>query len=161
MKKETFSRVFPFALFMLFIGLEEFARFLQGKAILQVGAHAIYWIYPVKAAAVGAVLILFRKHYREMRLSDLGRPTQTVASLLVGLGVFCLWVNMDWSFGTQGAPAGFDPNVFDDTSRAGMTAMRLAGAVMVVPVMEERLPVYPGPPGGQPGLGIYVLQTGE
>jgi hypothetical protein len=137
LKKETLSRVFPFALFMLFIGLEEFARYLQGKGILQVGDEAIYWIYPVKAAAVGAVLILFRRHYREMRLSDLGRPTQTVASLLVGLGIFWLWVNMDWSFGTQGTPAGFNPNVFDDPSRTGMTAVRLAGAVMVVPVMEE------------------------
>jgi CAAX prenyl protease-like protein len=122
---------------MLFIGLEEFARYLQGKAILPVGDQAIYWIYPVKAVAVGAVLIFFRKHYKEMRLSDLGRPAQTVASLLVGLGIFWLWVNMDWSFGTQGTPSGFNPNVFDDPSRAGMTAVRLAGAVLVVPVMEE------------------------
>jgi CAAX prenyl protease-like protein len=160
LKKETFSRVFPFALFMLFIGLEEFARFLQGKAILQVGAHAIYWIYPMKAAAVGAVLILFRKHYQEIRLSDLGSPARTAASLLVGLGVFWLWINMDWSFGTQGTPSGFNLNVFDDTSRTGMTAVRLAGAVLVVPVMEERLPVYPGPPGGQPGLGDLCAADG-
>jgi len=122
---------------MLFIGLEEFVRFLQGKAIIQVDAQTISWIYPVKAVAVGTVLILFRRHYREMRLGDFGRPAQTVASLLVGLGVFWLWVNMDWSFGTQGTPSGFNPNVFDDTARAGMTAMRLAGAVLVVPVMEE------------------------
>lgn len=137
MKRATFSRVFPFALFMLFIGLEELARYLQGKDILQVDTQDIYWIYPVKAAAVGAVLVLFRKHYREIRLSDLGSPARTAASLLVGLGVFWLWVNMDWSFGTQGTPSGFNPNVFDAPSRAGMTAVRLAGAVLVVPVMEE------------------------
>jgi CAAX prenyl protease-like protein len=122
---------------MLFIGVEEFARYLQGKDILLVGDHLLYWIYPVKAALVGAVLIYFRKHYQEIRLSDLGRPVHAAASLLAGLGVFWLWVNMDWSFGTLGTPAGFDPNVFVGPEKVGMTAARLAGAVVVVPIMEE------------------------
>lgn len=137
MKKETFPRIFPFALFMLFIGLEEFARFLLDKGILHVEAHAIYWIYPVKAAAVGVALVFLRKHYQELRLSDFGKPVFTAASVLVGLVVFWLWVNMDWSFGTQGTPLGFNPNVFDGLEREGMTVARLAGAVLVVPVMEE------------------------
>lgn len=137
MTKTAFIRIFPFALFMLFIGVEEFARYLQRKGILLVGDQALYWIYPLKAAMVGAALIYFRKHYQEIRLSDLGRPIFTAASLLAGLGVFWLWVNMDWSFGTLGTPSGFDPNIFEGPTKFGMTATRLAGAVLVVPVMEE------------------------
>jgi hypothetical protein len=122
---------------MLFIGLEEFARSLQGKDILPASEQVLYSIYPVKAAMVGAVLVCFRKHYQEIRISDLGRPVFTAASLLAGLGVFWLWVNMDWSFGTLGTPAGFNPTVFDGSAKVGMTAARLAGAVLVVPFMEE------------------------
>lgn len=122
---------------MLFIGLEEFARYLQRREILLVGEHALYWLYPVKAVVVGAVLIYFRKHYQEIRFSDLGRSAFTVASLLAGLGIFWLWIHMDWSFGTLGTPAGFNPSVFDGPARAGMTAVRLVGAVLIVPVMEE------------------------
>jgi hypothetical protein len=135
--KNTFIRIFPFALFMLFIGMEEFARYLQRKDILLVGDHLLYWIYPVKAALVGAVLIYFRKGYQEIRLSDLGRPVITAASLLAGLAVFWLWVHMDWSFGTLGTPAGFDPNVFTGSEKVVLAAARLAGAVLVVPVIEE------------------------
>ena len=137
MTKTALTRILPFALFMFFIGVEEFVRYLQGEDILHVGDQLIYWIYPVKAALVGAVLICFRKHYREIRLGDLGRPIFTAASLLAGLAVFWLWIHMDWSFGTLGAPAGFDPNVFAGAEKVGMTAARLAGAVLVVPVMEE------------------------
>jgi CAAX prenyl protease-like protein len=137
LEKTAFPRIFPFALFMLFIGLEELARYLQGKSLLPVSGHALYWIYPVKAVTVGAVLIYFRRHYQEIRCSDLGRPVFTAASLLAGLGVFWLWINMDWSFGTLGTPAGFDLNVFAGPEKVGMTAARLAGAVLVVPIMEE------------------------
>jgi uncharacterized protein len=135
--KTSFTRIFPFALFMLFIGVEEFARYLQRKDILLVGDQVLYWLYPLKAILVGAVLICFRKHYQEIRLGDLGRPIFTAASLLAGLAVFWLWIHMDWSFGTLGTPSGFDPNVFSGPEKVGMTATRLAGAVLVVPVMEE------------------------
>jgi hypothetical protein len=78
----AFSRIFPFALFMLFIGLEESARYLDRKGILLLADHALHWMYPVKAAAVGFVLIRFRRDYSEVRLSDLGRPAWTMASIL-------------------------------------------------------------------------------
>jgi CAAX prenyl protease-like protein len=135
--KPTFTRIFPFALFMLFIGLEEFARYLQGKEFLHLGDQAIFWIYPVKAATVGAALLYWRKHYEEMRFGDLANPLFTAASMIAGLAVFWLWIQMDWGFATLGTPAGFDPNVFEGPVKAGMIAVRLAGAVLVVPVMEE------------------------
>jgi uncharacterized protein len=122
---------------MIFVGIEEISRYLQSKEILQIGDHILYWIYPVKAASVGAALIFFRKHYQEIRLSDLGKPVFTAASLLAGLGIFWLWINMDWSFGTLSTPAGFNPNVFDGPTIMGMMVVRLAGAVLVVPIMEE------------------------
>ena len=137
MSKHTFYRVFPFALFMIFIGLEEFLRFLLAKEILTFDGEFLYLIYPVKAILVASVLLLFVRHYSEISLKDFARPAHTALSILSGLIVFVLWINMDWHFGTQGDPAGFDPNVFSGASKTAMTAVRLAGAILVVPVMEE------------------------
>jgi uncharacterized protein len=137
-KGDIFPRVFPFALFMAFIGLEELARFLGNAGVMQFEETTLYLLYPLKALVVGCVLLLFRSRFPEIRLRDLANPLHTAVSTVVGLGVFLLWVNMDWSFGTQGTLQGFNPNLFNNVlARMGIIAFRLFGAVLVVPFMEE------------------------
>jgi uncharacterized protein len=49
-----------------------------------------------------------------------------------------LWINMDWGWATVGTAGGFDPSVFPrGWVRTTMIGFRMAGAVVVVPVMEE------------------------
>jgi uncharacterized protein len=56
--------------------------------------------------------------------------------VLVGIGVFLLWITMDWTIGSE-AP-GYDPTLVDDPAlRAALISFRLFGAVLVVPLMEE------------------------
>jgi CAAX protease family protein len=136
--KSSFCRIFPFALFMGFIGVEEGARFLRDQNLLNFTDLDLLYLYPIKAGLVGLILILLAKNYNEIRLRDFTRIGHTAVSILSGLVIFVLWINMDWGFATLGNPQGFNPNVInDDGMRTLIVVTRMAGAVLVVPVMEE------------------------
>ncbi len=138
MNQSALFRVLPFALFMVFIGVNELARYLRNRDLIAFEDETLYFLYPIKAALVVLVLALLWKHFEEIRWGDLARMPHTFASILSGLIIFVLWINMDWSFGGQEKPVGFNPEIFDsETVRTGMIAVRMAGAALVVPVMEE------------------------
>ncbi|WP_432823023.1 CAAX prenyl protease-related protein [Trichloromonas sp.] len=138
MDKKSVLRILPFALFMGFIGIEEGVRFLRDHGLLSLTDRDLLFLYPIKAGLVGLVLILLAKSYDEIRLRDFARVGHTAISIISGLGIFLLWINMDWGFATLGDPQGFNPDaIADDGMRTFMVATRLAGAVLVVPVMEE------------------------
>jgi len=138
MQKNTFPRIAPFALFMAFIGLEELLRFLAGKGLVSLSSSAVYYLYPVKALSVALLLVYYRNSYQEIRLRDIARFRETLISISVGLLVFVLWINMDFASAVIGTPQGFNPNLLSGNfTIAAMTAARLFGAVLVVPVMEE------------------------
>jgi CAAX prenyl protease-like protein len=123
---------------MAFIGLEQLLRYCIGKGLITLPAESVYYLYPVKAFSVGLLLILLRKCYPEIRLEELKESVKLLVSIVVGGVVFLLWIRMDWPFATQGTPQGFNPGLFGSAPvRVFMTTTRLAGAVIVVPVMEE------------------------
>lgn len=131
-------RWLPFALFMSFIGIEEGLRFFIGKGLINISPVQMLYLYPVKAASVGLLLIYFRKRYEEIRLADLANTGNLILSIAVGVAVFILWINMDWSFGAQGKPPGFDPTIVSDYfTLLFLIIFRVVGAAMIVPVMEE------------------------
>jgi CAAX prenyl protease-like protein len=123
---------------MAFIGLDEFIRFLAGQGLFTVEATALYYLYPVKALTTGCFLYMFRKHYHELTFRDLANIPASLAACGVGLLVFALWIKMDWTFGTAGVPRGFNPALLPGRDiQIAMTFFRIAGAVLVVPLMEE------------------------
>lgn len=123
---------------MAFIGLEELLRYLKNAGILDFSDETVYLLYPVKAAFVGLALLLLWSRYSEIRLGDILKLPSTLVSVATGIVVFVLWINMDWPFATMGSPAGYDPTVFEGGPvRTGLILARLAGAVLIVPVMEE------------------------
>lgn len=135
---QAFSRVAPFVVFMAFIGLEQGLRALLERQVLNFEATALNWLYLPKAVLVGLLLWLLRKRYVEINIRELGDYRQTALSIFSGLMVFVLWINMDWTLGSQGDPAGFDPGVFStEASKWLMILVRIAGAVIIVPIMEE------------------------
>ena len=138
MKSEALPRILPFALFMAFIGLEEAVRFLDGRGIIVIDEQHLLYLYPLKALSVFFTLLYFWKKYDEINLRDLLAPVRTALAVAIGLVVFVLWVNMDWAFATLGKPAGYDPTVLPEgLARNAAVAIRLFGAALVVPVMEE------------------------
>ena len=45
---------------------------------------------------------------------------------------------MDWTLGSQNTPAGFNPEIFSSEGvRWLMIVVRITGAVIIVPIMEE------------------------
>ena len=131
-------RIVPFILFMCFIGVEEVGRLLAGKGLIELSEQFFLYLYPVKALSVASVLFLFRKKYREIDLRQLVSVRSLVVSVLCGIMVFVVWIRMDFSVDPTGTAHGFNPLVIrDDAVRLFLIVMRLVGAVLVVPVMEE------------------------
>lgn len=134
----AFYRYFPFAVFMGFIGLDEFIRFLSGQGLFTLEATSLYYLYPVKTLTVGYLLYLFKEQYHELNFRDLTSLPATLASCGIGLLVFTLWIKMDWTLGAAGMPQGFNPALLPGrNTQITMTFFRIAGAVLIVPLMEE------------------------
>lgn len=119
------------------------------------------WLYPVKIIAVAAVLWLFRNEYSELRSSGAG-PTRLGMWLAVGVGLvaIAIWIAGDpyypkvedlmfqcesWLSPLLHSPPpkvaaspAFDPTLIQPLAiRSAFLVARVAGAVLVVPVMEE------------------------
>ena len=134
------ARILPFAAYLAFLALGQAMAWVSDN--LQHPApwiiHADLWLYPIKIVVVMALLIYFWPAYDELKSGALSRRDWLWA-LVVGLGVYLAWVRMDWPWAVQGSgeAAGYDP--FRTGAGAGMVlaGVRLFGASVVVPVMEE------------------------
>lgn len=135
MKKDTLWRVLPFAVFMAFIGFFEVPAWFG----IELAEKTRYLLYPVRIAVVGALLLIFCKKYVEVDWKDItSNLPGTALSVAAGLVVFILWINMDWAGPLSGDGGGYDPTVFaPGAPRTAIMAVRLLGAAVVVPVMEE------------------------
>lgn len=129
MNRPLLARVVPFALYMAFLAVEQGARAWVG------GDFDTRWLYPVKVGAVAFALWYYRGEYREL-LAWPGRRALLV-SLLLGVLVFVLWINLDAGWLDLGGGPGYDPRHSDGGLDWGLVAFRLAGAALVVPLMEE------------------------
>ena len=128
MNRPMLARVAPFALYMAFLAVEQGARAWGGDFDAR-------WLYPVKVVVVALALWYFRGEYREL----LVRPARVplIVSLLLGALVFVLWINLDQGWLNLGGAAGYDPRTPDGGRDWTLVAFRLAGAALVVPLMEE------------------------
>ena len=127
MNRSKLARIAPFAVYMAFL-----AAALGASGL---GLGDARWIYPVKVLAVALALWIFRGEYREL----LVRPPRgaLVVSILMGVLVFLLWIHLDQGWLNLGGESGFDPRTPQGGVDWGLAAFRLAGASLVVPLMEE------------------------
>ena len=123
------SRVLPFAVYMAFLAIE-------GAVAAQWPGHDGRWIYPVKVGAVTLLLWLYRQQYRELCVRPDARWVGMVAPAL-GAVVFVLWINLDAGWLSLGGGPGYDPRDAGGAIRWDLALPRMAGAALVVPVMEE------------------------
>ncbi|MEO8038760.1 MAG: CAAX prenyl protease-related protein [Betaproteobacteria bacterium] len=119
-------RTVPFALYVVFLAL--------GGIVSGVD---IRWLYPVQVGVVALVLIFFWRRYGELpRMGTLAGGHWALATI-VGILVFILWVRLDLPWLTLGEPsAGYDPRDGGEINVL-LASCRIAGAALVVPVMEE------------------------
>ena len=128
-------RIIPFAVYMGFIGLSPILTGLFSSA--QGGETLHVWVYPVKTAVVGGLLLFFWLKFEELKTPVLATWQEGFMVLGIGVLVYVLWVRMDWPWAIQGELTGYDP--FQNGQTAGMflAGIRTFGASVVVPIMEE------------------------
>lgn len=126
----SLARILPFATYLLFMLIAD----VLGR--LGYGAAELRWLYALKVGAVLALLVAWRRCYTELAWTGLGARWASIA-IAAGLAVFVLWIGLDADWMRIGASPGFDPRDQAGAIHWGLVAVRLAGAALVVPVMEE------------------------
>lgn len=123
-------RVLPFALYIALLALEGVLPDLAP------GFDA-RWLYPVKAGLVAVALAVLWRHYSELKTWGLS-AINLLLSVAVGIVVLVLWVNLDAGWMLLGeAGEGYNPNDSAGQIDWLLVAFRIAGAALVVPLMEE------------------------
>jgi CAAX prenyl protease-like protein len=127
--RAAWARILPFAAYVFFI--------VAGDALERLGFSnaTLRWLYPLKIGAVALLLAIFWRHYSELRNTRPG-PLVALVALAAGIVVLALWVSLDAGWMIVGSAPGFDPR---DNGQLNwlLVAIRIAGAAIVVPVMEE------------------------
>ncbi|MFL6710303.1 MAG: CAAX prenyl protease-related protein [Massilia sp.] len=126
--RPTLARCLPFALYLAFIAIAELLAWLGFTP------QQLLWLYPVKIAAVVAALAYFWRDYEELRSNITTK--QALIAIITGIVVLILWLNLGAAWMTIGSASGYDPRS-DGAIDWLLVAIRIAGAALVVPVMEE------------------------
>lgn len=123
-------RALPFALYIALLAIEGVLPDLAP-------AFDVRWLYPLKAGLVALALAVLWRHYAELKAWGLSAANLAV-SVAVGVAVLVLWVNLDAGWMLMGEPGkGYDPRDAAGNIDWMLVAFRIAGAALVVPLMEE------------------------
>lgn len=126
-----YARCLPFALYMVFLALGDAPAAWFGMADAR-------WLYAWRVGTVAVLLVYFWPRYEEL---STGQPPGVFAWMqALGLGglVWVLWINLDFpplAFDVSGG--GFNPLDDGGGLNLALVSVRIAGAALVVPVMEE------------------------
>jgi len=123
-------RSLPFALYIALLALGPLI-----EAVLPDGFDT-RWLYVGQVGLVAVALALFWRRYDELRMGPFPEVRQWALGVGVGVAVFALWINLDFAPLVIGTSESFDPRD-EGRVRWVLAAIRLAGAALVVPVMEE------------------------
>jgi CAAX prenyl protease-like protein len=126
------ARIVPFGVFIAFIALDGPLTELAPS----LGMDPRWW-YAIRIAVVAWILIWHWRSYVELASARNVRALDWAVALLAGVAVFVLWINLDFEPLAFGVAGGFDPRVAAGEMNWGLVATRMAGAALVVPVMEE------------------------
>lgn len=137
MDRDTIARCLPFIIYMAFVGVQEGLGWLGARGFIAYDDNTARFLYPVKITLVTVALVVLWKHYSEVRFKGIS-VSDTALSVMVGLVVFVLWINMDWPFAVFGEMEGYDPGISGGgTTPLALLGVRLFGASVIVPLMEE------------------------
>ncbi|HJU03976.1 MAG TPA: CAAX prenyl protease-related protein [Nitrospiraceae bacterium] len=134
-------RILPFAAYLVFLALAQGIPWMAERvpSLVPWKLHADLWLYPVKTVAVAGLLIHFWPKYHELKGRVFHDHRDGWGAVGVGLIVYLAWVHMDWPWAIQGneETSGYDPFRAGDHIGAGLAVVRIFGASVVVPIMEE------------------------
>ena len=125
------ARILPFAGYIAFLALDPWLT----SALPGVDPR---WLYALRIVAVLGAMLFFRKDYSELGAALAASRADWMLALRLGLGVFLLWIGLDFGWTVLGPlRTGFVPIAADGTLVWPLIILRILGAAVVVPVMEE------------------------
>ena len=130
LSRAAYVRIIPFLLFMALLAL-------RGNLPADTGID-LRWLYGLSTLLVGGLLLWWRREYGELTRQNWPTAGELGLAIGVGLAVFGLWIVLDAPWMVLGEPSAH----FVPIDAAGalvwpLVAVRLIGASLVVPVMEE------------------------
>lgn len=127
--RAAWARILPFGAYIFFI--------ILGDMLERTGLSRaeLRWLYPVQIGVVAVLLAVFWRRYHELR-APLPGAVHLLVSVLAGIVVLVLWINLDAPWMTVGSSPGYDPRSNGELDWL-LIVIRIAGAALVVPVMEE------------------------
>ncbi len=128
-------RILPFATYMGCLALSSGLTSLWPSEA-QAQTLELY-LYPIKILAVSGLLIYFWSQLEELKGPIVKNWSEGVYVIGIGLLVYVLWVRMDWSWAMQGEMSTYNPFKHGEGVGILLAGVRLFGASVVVPVMEE------------------------
>ena len=132
-RRAVLARVLPFALYIVFLVIS--------APLAELAGIDVRWMYAVQIACVVAALLYFQRDYVELREGPASGPLAGaagwVAALVSGAVVWAIWIWLDFSPFAFAPGKGYQP--LDDAGALilPMVVIRIFGAAVVVPVMEE------------------------
>lgn len=124
------ARASPFALYMVMLALTPLA--ISGE-----GEMPPAWYYPLQVGLVALALAFFWRQYDELRGNFVTAVRHGGLALVAGLAVFVAWINLDLPVLSFGLEAFEPPRGGDGSLDIRWLAVRLFGAAIIVPLMEE------------------------
>jgi uncharacterized protein len=120
------ARALPFALFMLVLAV----RGSLPPALSQ-------WLYALQAGLAAATMLWFWREYSELGGARALNLAATGWALCVGAVVFVLWIHLDVPVLRLGGAEAVPPPQLDGVPDWRWVGLRLLGAAVIVPLMEE------------------------
>lgn len=129
LSRDAALRIAPFALFMVLLALRGAAPADGDGSGWDFDPQ---WLYAASVLGCGALLAWWWREYGELSRQTLPTAREALLAVGIGLAVFALWIYLDTPWMTIGSPSA--PFVSTDPLH---TAIRFAGAVLIVPLIEE------------------------
>ena len=123
------ARAIPFAIYIAFLVLESLLPHDAG--------FDLRWLYTVKVASVAIALAVLWSRYTELRDPLRASPAAWVGAIAIGIVIFVFWITLDQPWALMGGGIGWNPTDASGALIWPLAIIRIIGAVLIVPVMEE------------------------
>ena len=133
LSRAAWLRIAPFAVFILILALRGVAPQDDSWGMDS------RWLYAVQVVLVSGMLMMYWREFGELFRQNWPGLRETLLALIVGLLVFYVWTLLDapWMRLDGATTAAFRPVGPQGEVLWPLVAVRMAGAALLVPVMEE------------------------
>ena len=130
--KALIARVAPFAAFILVMVAESLVVKIEHLNF------DLRWLYALRSGLALVCVLVFWKHYTELKSVDSNKVIDWLLSLGVGVGVFFIWINLTQSWATLGEAKAYNPYRMGSKDIDWLLlSFRITGSALVVPLIEE------------------------